>query len=114
MIVKRASDFYIKIRLTNENADGIILGENDKLIFAVKKDYHTNSEENTIIRKTLQEYDEILGGYPFKLTSEETDIPAGIYYYDIGLQCSNGEFYHITTADQFIIKESVARKDDTV
>ncbi len=111
IIVRQASTFYGMINLTNEYLNSITLNEGDKLIFTVKKDYHTNTKENILISKTLHDYDEIHGGYPFVLTPDETDISSGTYYYDIGLQCSNGEFYHITMTDEFIVKESVSRKE---
>ena len=112
MIVRRASTFYGRINLTNENGDGIILSDSDYLIFSVKKSLKTNNANNIVIHKTLHEYDQINGSYPCVLSVEDTDIPSGNYFYDVGLQCSNGEFYHVTMPDLFIIKESIARKEN--
>ena len=111
IIVRRASTFYGRITLTNDNYDGITISEGDKLIFSVKKSLKENNDE-ILISKTLYHYDQIDGGYPFVLSAEETDLPADKYYYDIGLQCKNGEFYHVIMPDQFIIRESIARKQD--
>lgn len=64
-----------------------------------------------IIRKSLHDYDLINGVYTFTLSADETNIPHGTYFYDIALKLSNGDFYHVTPADQFIVKETVSRKE---
>ena len=110
IVVRKASTYYGRITLTNENYDGVTLSENDKLIFSVKKSLKEDS--NALITKTLYHYDQLDGGYSFVLSTEETDLPAGTYYYDVGLQCGNGEFYHVTMPNQFIIRDSVARKEE--
>ena len=109
LTVRKNSDFYAKINLTDLDGNKIILSDGDKLIFSVKKSLVSNSP--VVIRKTFHDYDQLDGSYPFKLTSDETNIQAGIYFYDIALQCSDGDFFHITMTDQFVIKETVARKD---
>ncbi len=114
MIVNRGSTFYGKITLTNDSGIPVQLSDDDCLIFCVKKDYEKNNSPNILIRKSLYPYDELDGSYTFMLTAEDTDIPAGTYYYDIALQCGNGEFYQIINTDEFIIKESVSRKEDAI
>lgn len=108
--IKKASTFYGRITLTDKNNNGIIISEDDKLIFSVKKSLKDSNDE-IVITKVFYDYDQLEGKYPFVLSAEETDLPIGIYYYDVGLQRKNGEFYHITTTDEFIIKESVTRKE---
>lgn len=110
IIIRKASTFYGKIILTDKNNNRIIISENDKLIFSVKKSLK-NNDNDIVITKVLYDYDRLNEAYPFVLSAEETDITSGTYYYDVGLQCSNGEFYHVTTPDEFIIEESIARKD---
>ena len=109
IIVRKASVFYGKINLTDENGNTVILSDGDELIFSVKKSLATDSP--VIIRKSVSDYDQINGAYLFTLSADETNIPHGTYFYDIVLKLSNGEFYHVTPADQFIVKETVSRKE---
>lgn len=109
LTVRKNSDFYAKIDLTDLDDNKIILDDGDELVFSVKKSLVSNSP--VVIRKTFHDYDQLDGSYPFKLTANETNIQAGIYFYDIALKCSDGDFFHITMPDQFVIRETVARKD---
>lgn len=109
LTIRKASDFYAKIRLTSSDGAPVLLSDGDELVFGVKKSLVRESP--VVIRKTLHDYDQMDGSYPFTLTADETDIPCGEYFYDIALQCANGEFYHVTPADSFIVKETVARKE---
>lgn len=77
----------------------------------MREKYCTNNSDH-VIDKTITADHEFEGGYCFELTPEETDIPEGTYYYDIGVQRENGEFYHVCMTDEFIIDPSVTRKDD--
>ena len=109
IIVRKASVFYGKINLTDKNGNTVVLSDGDELIFSVKKSLATDSP--VIIRKSVSDYDQINGAYLFTLSADETNIPHGTYFYDIALKLSNGEFYHVTPADQFIVKETVSRKE---
>ncbi len=124
LTVRKNSDFYAKIDLTDLDDNKIILDDGDELVFSVKKSLVSNSP--VVIRKSFHDYDRLDGSYPFKLTADETNIQAGIYFYvtadetniqagiyfyDIALKCSDGDFFHITMPDQFVIRETVARKD---
>ncbi len=111
IIVRKASTFFGRLILWDTCGNGLLLTDGDRLIFSVKKSLDDADEKN-IIHKTLDSGDEFEGGYVFELTPEDTDIPIGKYFYDIGVQRANGEFYHATMPDEFIIKQSIARKDD--
>lgn len=111
IIIPRASTYFGRIRLNDGQGSSVLLTETDKIIFEVR-----NSPEREkgvlLIRKIMTHYDEVEGGYGFELTPEETDIPVGIYYYGVGVQRENGEFYHVIPANEFIIKKSIPRKVD--
>lgn len=111
IIIPRASTFFGRIRLNDGQENGVLLTETDKMIFEVR-----NSPEREsgvlFIRKIMTHDDEFEGGYGFELTPEETDIPVGTYYYGVGVQRENGEFYHVIPTDKFIIKKSIPRKVD--
>ena len=110
IIVRRASTFFGTISITDCDNNRIVLSNTDKLIFTVKK-HQDNEDESPVIKKVMIPNRQSEGEYVFELTPEETDLSPGIYYYDVGVQRSNGEFYHIDIPDQFIIKESISRKE---
>lgn len=111
IIIRRASTFYGRINLSDDQHHPVLLEDTDQLIFTVRDSMETDAAE-VLIRKVITADREFEGNYGFELTPEETDLPVGTYYYDVGLQRENGEFYHITIPDQFIIKQSISRKDD--
>lgn len=110
IVIPRSNTYFGRITLT-DGANTVLLDSTDKMIFAVKKKPNDENEE-ALIKKTITSDREIEGGYGFELTPEETDLPAGTYFYDVGIQRANGEFYHVTQPDRFIIKQSVSRKED--
>ncbi|MED9970004.1 MAG: hypothetical protein UFA98_08355 [Ruminococcus sp.] len=112
IIVRKGSTFFGRIELTDRDQNVVLLEETDKLIFTVRKGYYSEEEGNPLIKKVITPDREIEGGYCFELTPEETDLNPGTYYYDIGVQCENGEFYHIDMIDEFIINPSVSRNED--
>lgn len=106
IIVRKASTYFGRISLTDSKGKKLLLSEDEKLIFTVKKKLDSS---DIIINKIIHEYDQINETYPFVLNASETDLPTGRYFYDVGLSCKNGEFYHITAPDEFIINGSLAR-----
>ncbi len=111
IIIRKATSVFFRIRITDEKNNIVLLRDTDKLFFTVKKN-PDNEMEQPIIRRVLTAEDELEGCYGFELTPADTDKPAGTYYYDAGVQRENGELYRIITPDQFLIKQSVTRKDD--
>lgn len=110
LIIRKASTFFGRIRITDRSKNTVLLCDTDRLIFAVRKD---PDDENAapLIKKIITPDREFEGGYGFELTPEDTSLPAGSYCYDVGVQRQDGEFYHIIPADEFIVKASVARKE---
>lgn len=111
IIVRKASTFFGRIILSDSSGNRLLLTDEDKVIFSVKKSLD-DADEDVMIYKVLTVFDEFEGGYVFELSPEDTDIPIGRYFYDIGVQRANGEFYHATMPDEFIIKQSITRRDD--
>ena len=111
VIVRKGSTFFGKINITDRDHNGILLAENDKLIFAVKKHLYDDTE-TPVIKKIITADRQFEGGYCFELTPEETDLTPDTYYYDIGVQRENGEFYHVCKPCQFNIHPSITRKEN--
>lgn len=111
IVIRKASTFFGRITIADNEQNGVILDAADKLIFTVRQSLKENPGDAKI-KKIITADHEFEGGYGFELTPEETNLPIGTYYYDVGLQRENGEFYHITVPDEFIIKQSMSRKED--
>ena len=81
--------------------EGISLTEDDRLFFSVKKRPVLEAED--IIRR------EFNGNRPFHITlsSCETDIPRGTYYYGFRLVLHTGEVITLCQPSFFIIEEVV-------
>ena len=113
VIVRKASTFFGRIVLSDSEQNGLLLSEQDKLIFSVKKSLNEDDDDQDyVICKVLTADNEFQGGYVFELSPEDTNIPTGRYFYDIAIQRENGEFYHVTIPDEFIIKQSISRRKD--
>ena len=77
------------------------LSSTEKLIFTVK------NGSDIILQKELtsSDYVESENGYLLTLSSAETDIDVGTYFYNIVLQRVDGEPEPIITKTEFIVKE---------
>ncbi|MBQ8132906.1 MAG: BppU family phage baseplate upper protein [Clostridia bacterium] len=84
-----------------DQGEHYILGETEKLIFEVRHG------ENIILQKELTnaEYNDDEKGYILSLSSDETDISPGTYYYKIRLKRADGEFETVIPKKEFIIEE---------
>ena len=109
IIVRRGSVFFGKLCLRDEEDSQVELSEDDRIIFTVRK---TLGGGAPLIRRILYPGEEIGGAYPFMLTAQETDLTPGTYYYDAALECANGEFYHLMAPDEFIVSETISKKEE--
>ena len=77
------------------------LSNAEKLIFAVK------NGSDIILQKELtnSNYIEDENGYLLSLNSAETDIDAGIYYYNVTILREDNEREPIITKTEFIVEE---------
>ena len=92
---------YSDIVQIKNDGEYYILGNTEKLIFTVKKD------AEILIRKELtdSDYIEEENGYLLSLSSAETNIPVGTYYYNIKLKRADSEFEPVISKSKFIITE---------
>ena len=83
----------------------IELGEEEKIIFAVKNPCNRG---RYLIKKELTnaDYSASAQGYLLSLTSDDTDIKPGIYCYDIALQRASGELETIVGESDFVVRPS--------
>ena len=106
--VPRHRVFRRVITVTDEETDeNYRLADGEKIVFGVKK--VPGKKMPCIIRKELTEadYDENIGGYVLILTSEDTDLPEGLYFYDAVLKKDDGQLEPIIKTSELEILPSV-------
>ena len=86
----RGNTLQTQIQVYKEDGTLYELGQYDKLYFAVKAspDSYDYLGEDFIIKKiiTYHDYNQESSSYILSLTSDETNIPSGVYFYSIGLR----------------------------
>ncbi len=87
------------------------LRNGESLIFGIKRfAYNTDY----IIRRELTQdnYNDEADAYVLELSTEETNIDTGSYFYDVALKKSSGELEMIIPCTSLEICRSVVRSDD--
>ena len=104
----RGNSVYITVLLTGENDSPYQLATGDKLIFGIKKNKNSSS---FIIKKILTSADELDGQYTFAFTPEDMNIYPCRYWYDVGLQFSDGGFKTVVHPSRFKVIGTVTGKE---
>ena len=82
LVIRKATTYFFRIRITDGNKNTVLLTGTDKLILTVKKNLD-NSNEQSVIKKIMTSDDELEGCYGFELTPEDTADT----HYDTGSVC---------------------------
>lgn len=103
--VQRARAENFLISLADESGEAIILDDDEKIIFCVKK--NEGDIDYSIVKElTSDDLSESGIGYEMMLTSNDTSIPAGYYYYDL-LVYTAGDYYPAEEYQPFVVVRSV-------
>ena len=105
----QGNSVYITVLLTDENDNPYQLETGDKLIFGVKRNKNSSS---FVIKKILTSADELDGQYTFSFTPEDMNISPCRYYYDVGLQFSDGGFKTVVHPSRFKVIATVTGKEN--
>lgn len=100
---------YFTLAFYNEKGENVILDAADTLTFGVKRKYE---DSNFIVKKNISTATDFNGAYPFILTSAETNVSPGRYYFDITIKRSGGVFIRPIQDKQLIVKQSVTKIGD--
>ncbi len=110
MKIVRGTTQSIVVTILNEDETIYKLQSGDKLIFGVKLNPE-NSEYD--IKKVIETADSE-GNCVISLIPEDTNgLAFGKYFFDVGLQTADGDFYMIIECDDFIIAKAVTAKEAT-
>ncbi len=109
LIINQNRLFTCEITIEN-NESYYALKTGERLVFGIKA---SPMDDGYIIKKEIDRTavasDGI--GYMLELSTEETDIDAGKYYYDIALRTSLGELLTIVDSSVLTVECSIVRSD---
>lgn len=103
----------IHITISDASGNAYVLGNEEKLIFGVKKNYY---DASYLIKKTLTIHDvsSISGTYILTLKPEDTQyLRCDKYFYDVGLQSGN-DYYTVIECSHFILERNVTIREVTI
>ena len=107
----RGTTNEFSLSIEDESGEQYTLQAGEKIIFGVKKNAE-NSDYNIV--KTLTSADIVDGICTIKLTPTDTaQLAFGRYYFDIGLQTEDGDYYMIVPCDEFYICKAITAKEAT-
>lgn len=108
--IVRGTTHTYTIKVADGNGHPHTLGENQVLVFALKQ--NPKDEERILIKKLATANG---GGYKLKLSASETQkLECGKYFYDIGMQDGEGDFYNIIEASVFEVRPNIAVLGDAI
>lgn len=92
LLIYTGSTFDGSIVIKDVHGEPFYISEGDEIIFFIKKVGNTTENPTQII---LTCDDEIMGQYPFKLSSDDTEKMKGDYYYYAYIRFADGDYYQI-------------------
>lgn len=93
------------VNVTDAAGAAYVLQEGDMLTFTVKKS--TKVTDPVLVQKVMGAET----GPTFQLTSEDTSLAYGKYYYDVELRTAGGGTYTVVKPDKLTITEEVTTHD---
>lgn len=107
----RGTTNNFSLSIEDENGEQYTLKDGEKIIFGVKENAESSDYD---IVKTLTSADVADKTYNIRLTPADTaKLPFGRYYFDVGLQTANGDYYMIVPCEEFYICKAVTAKEAT-
>lgn len=101
----------LSLSIEDENGEQYTLQDGEKIIFGVKSNAE-NSDYDIV--KTLTSADMVDNAYTIKLIPDDTlGLPFGQYYFDIGLQTADGDYYMVVPCDEFCVCKAITAKEAT-
>ena len=109
--VIRGTTNDLNLSIEDEKGEQYTLKDGEKIIFGVKENAE-NSDYNIV--KMLTSADIVDGICTIKLTPTDTaELAFGQYYFDIGLQTADGDYYMIVPCDEFCVCKAITAKEAT-
>ena len=108
--IVRGTSFPFSVKLTDALGDRLEMDEGDVLLFGVKR-FPENKKYQFLKTLTKDDYNPNLGGYIIVIKTEDTkDFVFDKYYYDVGLQTAEGDFYTVVECSILEIRPGITAK----
>lgn len=107
----RGTTQSLLVTITDETGETYKLQSGDVLRFGIKRNWQDTDYDvcKEITSDNMQD-----NGYIIALAPEDTlDLPAEGYYFDVGLQTADGDYYMIIPCDKCVIAPAVTQKEVT-
>lgn len=109
--VIRGTTNDLNLSIEDEKGEQYTLQDGEKIIFGVKSNAE-NSDYDIV--KTLTSADMVDNAYTIKLIPADTaELAFGRYYFDIGLQTADGDYYMVIPCSQCVILPAITKKEAT-
>ena len=97
------------VRIESSDGEPYMLQSGEKIIFGVKLNTE-NSDYDIVKTVTVADYTD--GAYNINLAPEDTaGLNFGRYYYDVGVQTADGDYYMIIPCSEFNVLENVTERE---
>ena len=107
----RGTTQSLLITIIDEAGDVYKLQDGDVIRFGIKRNWQDTDYD---VCKEITSDDTQNDEYIIALAPEDTlDLPAENYYFDVGLQTANGDYYMIIPCGQCLILPAVTQKEVT-
>ena len=84
--------------------DNYVLSQGDKVTFTIAKE---KESQDPLVQKVVTDFDEESGIALIHLTSEDTDLDKGTYFYDIQVDTKDGQVDTVIGPAKFKVVEGV-------
>ena len=102
------ASWFCDLVLKNENGEPLRLSAGEKIIFGIKR---TPADSAYVVKNVLTSSDEVNGVYPISFTPEQLSVDPVWYYYDVGVQFTDGSFIKVIPKSLFDIRASITEKE---
>jgi hypothetical protein len=103
----RGTTNTLSLTIEDENGELYKLKDSEKIIFGVKS--NAENSDYDICKIATEAVDST---YIINITPEDTaGYPFGRYYFDVGLQTADGNYYMVIPCSEFYIKKAVTSKE---
>ncbi|CDC39040.1 unknown [Clostridium sp. CAG:352] len=102
----------VSINGTEKDFIKAFANELDKIIFGVKEDDVNSDNSKYIIKKIATSKDKINEGYGIYFVPSDTlNLEHKNYFYDVGIQTSDGKYYMTTECSIFKVRRAITSKE---
>lgn len=105
----RGTTNVFNLTIIDDSGEAHTLQDSENIIFGVKENPESTDYD---LKKVITVADAQEDNYTIELSPEDTqELPFGRYYFDIGLQTADGDYYMVVPFSPFIVEKAVTKKE---